>query len=107
MKYQQYLDSPEWASLREKALERDGHRCMFCNKTTSLHVHHVEYPKDLKNDKIENLITLCKYHHARQHNKVAPRRAEFKPTKPEPAHISVVLKRLLREIQEAYEGVLV
>ncbi|MEZ5117438.1 MAG: HNH endonuclease signature motif containing protein [Candidatus Nanopelagicales bacterium] len=57
------------AALRAAVLRRDGGRCRFpgCGSRRHLHLHHVRHwiaggPTDL-----ENLVTLCHYHHRRLH----------------------------------------
>jgi len=52
--------------LRNQIKQRDNFTCQECNKIESqlkykLHVHHIDYNK--KNNKPENLITLCKSCH--------------------------------------------
>lgn len=57
---------------RQKALDRDGYKCAFCDRSRKedveeLHTHHIEPVSSFDNpndshDK-ENLITLCKDHH--------------------------------------------
>ena len=63
-KAKSFLKSREWAELRQKALERDGHRCFLCgcdDSNASLVVHHILYRRFHKElqDKLENLATLC------------------------------------------------
>ena len=59
MSYQEYLETPEWKSLRNKALERDGHRCRVCNSDRQLDVHHRTYQR-CRNENVEDLTTLCR-----------------------------------------------
>lgn len=71
---------PIWATQRQKALERDGHRCQICQATgrpgAPLHVHHIrpfrefDYIPGLnRHDKdanqLDNLATLCPSCHRR------------------------------------------
>jgi 5-methylcytosine-specific restriction endonuclease McrA len=44
-KYRAYLRSPEWKTLRRKALARAGGRCQDCGSTKDLHVHHQTYER--------------------------------------------------------------
>jgi hypothetical protein len=62
--YDDYLRSPRWQELRESALERDGHRCRFCNRNFRLAVHHRKYPEILGTEELEDLVTLCAGCHA-------------------------------------------
>ena len=45
-------------------LKRDNHKCTRCESTENLHVHH----KDYDNQVYDNLITLCKKCHNKQHS---------------------------------------
>jgi len=46
-------------SVRERVLERDGHRCYICGRTKNLHLHHI-IPRSQGGPHTEdNLITLC------------------------------------------------
>jgi hypothetical protein len=54
-----------WKKLRETVLLRDGHACVICSGTETLHIHHSD--GDNTNDDPENLITLCSFCHARVH----------------------------------------
>lgn len=67
MKYQDYLASERWQTLRAKALERDGRSCQTCGHKKSLHVHHRRYPKRLGHEPLTYLITLCKDCHEAIH----------------------------------------
>ncbi len=78
---------PNWSKQRQKALERDGHRCRTCGadgknggptkgKSVQLHVHHIRPFRDYgyipgvnKNyrlaNQVDNLVTLCPSCHRR------------------------------------------
>ncbi len=71
---------PNWQEQRQKALERDGHRCRTCGAAAQpaagLHVHHIRPFRDYgyvpgENDAyrlanaIDNLVTLCASCHRR------------------------------------------
>lgn len=49
---------------------RDDHRCRFpnCYQRRNTDKHHVIHWVDGGETSVENLITLCRYHHTRQHN---------------------------------------
>lgn len=51
--------------FREQCLERDGHKCLFCDCTGSLSVHHIYERKLWENGGyyLENGATLCDTHH--------------------------------------------
>lgn len=73
----------DWGEKREKALERDGHKCTVpgCEVTSEkskerfdsgLHVHHIERIENFREDgeidyesanSLSNLVTLCAVHH--------------------------------------------
>jgi len=55
----------EWRSSRVSILERDGKRCVICDREEGLHIHHID--RDITNDAPSNLITLCNFCHARTH----------------------------------------
>lgn len=63
--YSDKLRDPRWQKKRLEVLQRDNFTCKYCeDKTTELHIHHLEYkgdPWDVDNDKLE---TTCKYCHA-------------------------------------------
>jgi 5-methylcytosine-specific restriction endonuclease McrA len=52
--------------LRSFILERDGHKCSECGySSNSLCVHHKD--RNPKNNSLDNLITLCKSCHSKEH----------------------------------------
>lgn len=54
--------------LKEKIRKRDGYECIECNEQKKiLVVHHIDYNK--KNNKEENLITLCRRCHGKTNYK--------------------------------------
>lgn len=55
-------DPRHWDEIRQKVLNRDGHRCRLCGDDDELHVHHLTY-KNWGNEKKKDLTTLCKEHH--------------------------------------------
>ena len=86
--YYTYYDrhkGKRWKTNREKAKERDNHRCVVCGITDKehrendslfgegLHVHHkkpvnkFEDPEEAH--KLENLETICAEHHKERHSK--------------------------------------
>ncbi len=66
-KYQQYLKSPEWRTLRLKALAYALHKCQLCNGEKDLHVHHRVYPKVLGTEPVTDLTVLCNTCHTMFH----------------------------------------
>lgn len=57
--YADYLRSPRWLALRAEALERDGHRCRYCNSPDRIGVHHRRYPAVLGTETVDDLTTTC------------------------------------------------
>jgi len=73
--YDKLLD-PRWRAKREKILERDHHRCLWCGKTDHLEVHHCCYEKYPDGSRPEpwdypdsKLMTLCRDCHEKYHRK--------------------------------------
>jgi hypothetical protein len=56
---------PYWRYIRKKVLERDRNTCQVtgCPSRTVVHVHHKTPLSKGGSHRIENLITLCEYHH--------------------------------------------
>lgn len=59
MPYPEYLQTPEWASKRAKALRFAQYRCQLCNTSESLTVHHRTYERR-GHELMGDLIVLCK-----------------------------------------------
>lgn len=51
--------------MRPLILRRDGERCVLCESTKRLHVHHID--EDPLNNRAVNLVTLCPKCHHRVH----------------------------------------
>ena len=62
-KYKDYLLGPAWKKKRALVLARDK-KCKIsgCKETENLEVHHLWY-KNIFNEKLEDLIAICKHHH--------------------------------------------
>lgn len=78
MSKHQRMDNERFGGNREKALERDGYKCVLCGSDHLLQVHHKDEmgrstPKELRNNSLDNLITLCASCHIKQHNPVLKR----------------------------------
>lgn len=89
-----FYGSKDWTQLRLLALERDNYECQQCKreglvtidsvkspgekKTIVLNVHHIKEVEDYPELALEldNLETLCVFHHNLIHNK------GFKPQEP-------------------------
>jgi len=68
--YQKYLKSDYWQEIRKQIYERDNYKCRLCNSEKDICVHHRTY-KYIGEEKLEELITMCKRCHNKFH-KVNP-----------------------------------
>jgi hypothetical protein len=68
-KYHEYLLSEKWSNLRKKKIKEAGGRCQLCNKSGLLNIHHRTYD-NVFNERLEDLIALCKKCHEKFHDKV-------------------------------------
>ncbi len=64
--HRQYLKSATWKDIREQVLKRDHYTCQKCFKPGS-DVHHKTY-KRWENEKLNDLITLCRCCHDQWHS---------------------------------------
>lgn len=70
-----FYKSAEWERIRQVALARDNYLCQECLKegrlTVSNTVHHIiEIKTDWsKRLDLDNLVTLCEYHHNKMHGR--------------------------------------
>ena len=62
---------PPWHQAKERALERDGRKCVQCDSEEDLEVDHICEQADGGSNYLENLQTLCKSCH---HKKTAESR---------------------------------
>lgn len=60
---------PEWETIREQILDRDGHECSEADGRCEgpLQVHHRIPLSKRGTHNQNNLITLCEYHHSLKH----------------------------------------
>lgn len=56
-KYQNYLSTDDWKSLRRQVLERDNYKCHVCG-TTANRVHHLTY-QNIYNEDLDDLVGVC------------------------------------------------
>lgn len=64
--YRQYLESADWATMRNRVLERDKHLCQGCLRERATQVHHLSY-KNLRREFAFELISVCDTCHERIH----------------------------------------
>lgn len=65
-------DKKHFDNKREKALKRDNYKCVKCGTREKLVVHHKDGQgrgKKKQNNKLKNLITLCRACHVCEHRK--------------------------------------
>ena len=63
--YKQYIESPHWASLKQEFEGLYTH-CSGCGTTVDLDIHHRFYGR-LWNEKLEDLVRLCRPCHFSTH----------------------------------------
>ena len=64
-KYYMYLFSKEWKARRTLVLSRDNYKCTSCGKKAHS-IHHLTY-KNIFNEPLEDLTSLCKSCHEKVH----------------------------------------
>lgn len=74
MIYGDYLKTPEWQAKRNERLRIDGFKCQKCGRPMDLQVHHINYDHVGHENVYTDLITLCKYCHA----KIEAQKTEYK-----------------------------
>lgn len=74
--YEDLLKTEEWSKKRQKILNRDNNKCVYCGKTHNLQVHHKYYSKYPNGFRVcpwnypdDAFITLCDECHKKVHNK--------------------------------------
>jgi 5-methylcytosine-specific restriction endonuclease McrA len=70
LSYHQYLGTPRWRALAKAARKRDGYRCRRCRRRRRLDVHHTLYPNRWSEDRLGNLVSLCRACHTGVHGRV-------------------------------------
>jgi len=68
-------DNYNFSGNRAVAMERDKHTCQHCGCQNDLHVHHIDgngvtTPKESRNNALDNLITLCRGCHTKEHHRI-------------------------------------
>ena len=74
--YGAYLVSPAWYALRAKVRHRDGNKCRACGSGKQLDVHHRTYAR-IGNERLADLVTLCRSCHKATHELVANKQANL------------------------------
>lgn len=66
--YTTFINSVEWAEIRNRFWRTHPRRCAICNTAKHIHLHHMVYTK-FGSEKDEDLIALCESHHEDYHAK--------------------------------------
>ena len=61
-KYLSYLESDKWRKKRQEYFDANGKQCQVCSSTENIDVDHLEYTR-LGNERLTDLIGLCRRHH--------------------------------------------
>jgi 5-methylcytosine-specific restriction endonuclease McrA len=67
-RYEEYLQSPEWAARRTKVLARDGGLCQACLERRATQAHHLTYER-VFDEPLFDLIAICEACHLRLHSR--------------------------------------
>ncbi len=67
-KYAVYIKSKEWFSRRQVHFSKNGEFCVICFISERIEVHHISY-RHLGRELDEELVSLCRDHHAEYHKK--------------------------------------
>jgi 5-methylcytosine-specific restriction endonuclease McrA len=62
-----YYSSKAWKQLSQLVLKRDGYKCQRCGSSENLVVHHIQPRSDGGPDFENNLKTVCKSCHVKEH----------------------------------------
>lgn len=65
-RYNEYLQSEEWAQLKIDLFNHRGKKCEKCSSEEEIHVHHLHY-RNIFNEEPEDLVILCKKCHFAEH----------------------------------------
>lgn len=63
-----YLKSDAWKRKRFVVLRRDNWRCVYC-EAPATQVHHMRYARNIGNEPIEWLVSICNSCHESIHHK--------------------------------------
>lgn len=68
-RYQDYLNSAEWAQVRTKALKREHYQqCWICESGGKLEIHHRSYKWLGTKDAMRGLVAVCRTCHQQIHD---------------------------------------
>lgn len=69
LSYEEYLNSPEWAAKRRRALMQADYRCKWCGSMRNLDVHHNTYIH-FRDEWDNDLTVACRKCHSIHHNEL-------------------------------------
>ena len=69
--YREYIESDIWEKKRQERLDLAGERCELCNRSSNLDVHHRTYERFGGDEKMSDLIVLCRTCHSNFHDRLA------------------------------------
>jgi 5-methylcytosine-specific restriction endonuclease McrA len=92
--YEDYLQTEHWRKIKiEKKKLSPTCELIGCTQRVNLHIHHLTY-KNIGHENMEELMTLCEFHHHQVHdNKINKRRKNRKSTR-KPYIVGNKIKRL-------------
>jgi hypothetical protein len=68
--YAEYLESDVWKKIRARVLKRDKNKCLGCGKRAYA-VHHRRYPRNLGQERLDWLYSVCAECHSAIHRAAA------------------------------------
>ena len=69
--YREYIESDIWEKKRQERLDLAGERCELCNRSSNLDVHHRTYERFGGDEKMSDLIVLCRTCHSNFHDRLS------------------------------------
>ena len=88
-KYKKYVDyeSAEWKALKQRRMELEGNRCVFCGRPgitcrNGLQTHHLTYER-LGHEDIRDIISVCGSCHGALENRMVLKPGQYDPRTPE------------------------
>jgi 5-methylcytosine-specific restriction endonuclease McrA len=75
-KYKNYILSKHWRKKRKRKLREQNYQCQNCKTKENLQVHHKHY-RTLFNEKLSDLVVLCKTCHEEVHGLLTEEKIEM------------------------------
>jgi len=67
-RYNAYLETPQWQTLRLAVFKRDGYLCQHCHKARATDAHHLTYVR-MGHEDLADLLSVCKSCHETIHGR--------------------------------------